>query len=232
MVAAGDELRSVLKRDLISGLTRRPLGEYLSPYETPICTLPRCAMNRISRSRFSNRFVGAVCHQDWCLGGDAKDALVLTTPIRVDAPLEGHSLHAIENGLHLDLNPLDIRQNSRTRRLEETRLRRNGNKISIGCRKKFRLQGHALNDIYEHTFVSMPNTGVLDKAPRNATNFVPGAPFSLTSFSYPWRVASYTGHRGKQVPIRPPNADVSGPWKKHRTRRSTGCWRACYLLWR
>jgi len=232
VIATCNNTGSIFEEDPKSRLLSKPVSHHGRSDISAIETITHCSIDCISRPKFCDRLVGTVPHEHTRFWPHAEGALVLTSSIRVYAPLERHPLHAVQNGLHLDLDPLDIRQNSRTRRLEETRLRRNGNKISIGCRKKFRLQGHALNDIYEHTFVSMPNTGVLDKAPRNATNFVPGAPFSLTSFSYPWRVASYTGHRGKQVPIRPPNADVSGPWKKHRTRRSTGCWRACYLLWR
>src|SRR2546427_9599234 len=102
-----------------------------------------------------------------------EDALMLTTPIRVDTPLERHSLHAIQNRLHLDLDPLDLRQNARACGLEETRLQRSGNRIRL--RKEFGGEPHGANTIYEHKFVSMPNAGVLDKGFWNAANLAWGA---------------------------------------------------------
>src|SRR2546426_5528318 len=69
-----------------------------------------------------------------------EDALMLTTPIRVDTPLERHSLHAIQNRLHLDLDPLDLRQNARACGLEETRLQRSGDRVRL--RKEFRGEPH------------------------------------------------------------------------------------------
>ena len=173
MVPTGDELRSVLKSNLIGGLSRRPLGDYLSVHKTPIGTLPRCAVNRVSRSDFSNRFVGAVRHQNPCVGRNAENALVLTTSKRVDRPLKGHSLHAIQNRLHLDLDPLDLRQDARACGLEETRLQRGRDRVRL--RKEFGGEPHGANTIYEHKFVSMPNAGVLDKGFWNAANLAWGA---------------------------------------------------------
>jgi len=171
MVPTGDELCPVLKSNLIGGLSRRPLGEHLSAHKTPIGTLPRCAVNRVSRSHFSNPFVGAVRHQDSCLRRNAENALVLTTSIRVDRPLERHSLDAIENGLYLDLDPLDLRQDACACGLKETWLQRGGNRVRL--RKEFGGQPHGFI-LYARMFVSMPNAGVLDKAPWNTTMWLAG----------------------------------------------------------
>src|SRR5881296_1026655 len=101
----------------------------------------------------------------------AKNARMTATSIWVDRPLKGHSLHAIQNRLHLDFDPLDLRQNACSRRFEETRLQRGGNKIGVECRvecrKEFQLEGHTLDDKYEHTFVSMPNAGIYHKGVGN-----------------------------------------------------------------
>src|SRR2546428_1789670 len=103
----------------------------------------------------------------------AKNARMTATSIWVDRPLKGHSLHAIQNRLHLDLDPLDLGQNARACGLEETRLQRGRDRVRL--RKEFGGEPHGANTIYEHKFVSMPNAGVLDKGFWNAANLAWGA---------------------------------------------------------
>src|SRR2546422_9402733 len=61
----------------------------------------------------------------------AKFAPMTASPIWVDGPLKGHSLHAIQNRLHLDLDPLDLRQDARACGLEEAWLPRGGDRVRL-----------------------------------------------------------------------------------------------------
>src|SRR3989442_15707177 len=61
----------------------------------------------------------------------AKNARMTATSIWVDRPLKGHSLHAIQNRLHLDLDPLDLGQNARAGGLKETWLQRGGGRVRL-----------------------------------------------------------------------------------------------------
>src|SRR2546428_8565678 len=54
----------------------------------------------------------------------AKNARMTATSIWVDRPPKRHSLNAIENRLHLDLDPLDLRQDAGACGLEEAWLQR------------------------------------------------------------------------------------------------------------
>src|SRR3989442_4165914 len=58
----------------------------------------------------------------------AKNARMTATSIWVDRPLKGHSLHTIQNRLHLDLDPLDVRRDARACSLEEAWLQRSGDR--------------------------------------------------------------------------------------------------------
>ena len=66
MVAAGDELRSILEGDLVGWLARFPLGKHLCLHKMPKGALPHRTVDGIARSYSPNRFVGAVRHEDSC----------------------------------------------------------------------------------------------------------------------------------------------------------------------
>src|SRR3989441_9728018 len=70
----------------------------------------------------------------------AKNARMTATSIWVDRPPKRHSLNAIENGLHLDLDPLDLRQDARACGLEEAWLQRGGDRVRL--RKEFGGEPH------------------------------------------------------------------------------------------
>ena len=44
---------------------------------------------------------------------------MFTPSVRIDRPVEIHPLDAVENGLHMDLNPFDLRGDSCGNRLEQ-----------------------------------------------------------------------------------------------------------------
>src|SRR5437867_6978313 len=124
MVAAGDELRSILEGDLVGWLARFPLGKHLCIHKMPKAALPHRTVDGIVRSYSPNRFVRAVRHEDSRLRRYAEGTLVLTTSIRVDRPLKTHTFYAIEDGLYLDFDPLDLSKITCSRRLDDTRMQR------------------------------------------------------------------------------------------------------------
>ncbi len=162
MISAGNESRFVLKCDLVSGLARFPLRKYLCLHEMPIGALPHRAVDAVAGSHFSNRFVGTVRHQDSCLRSYAKYALVLATSIRVNGPLERHSLHAIEDGFRLNLNPLGMRGNPGSACLEQSRAQRMFLRLHSFevfeqiCRTRFH---RGLDGKPNKRSLSIPNTG-------------------------------------------------------------------------
>src|SRR2546426_4360041 len=70
----------------------------------------------------------------------AKFAAMTASSIGIDGPLERHPLHAVENRLDLNLDPLDLRQNARACGLEETWLQRGGDRVRL--RKEFGGEPH------------------------------------------------------------------------------------------
>src|SRR5437867_13370791 len=78
MVAAGDELRSILEGDLVGWLARFPLGKHLCLHKMPKGALPHRTVDRIARLYSRNRFVSAFRHEDSCLRRYPEGTLVVT----------------------------------------------------------------------------------------------------------------------------------------------------------
>ena len=131
MIAAADELGTVLEKNPVSRLDRRPVGQHGGADVLAAAVTPDRSVDSVPGPQLSQRPGPAVRHQDRRLAFQAVGARMLAATVGVDRPLERHPGrlgHPVHHGLGLYLEEGHA--------AETRRIKRTGDRTALDQRER------------------------------------------------------------------------------------------------